>query len=208
MEIEMKYRIPDKETADEIWGDNCFKSLGEVSSINSKLMKAVYYDTDDMILRKNDVAYRLRLEGDRVIATIKWGGTSENGKYAREELNVPVSGETCFMKPSLKVFEQDPKGHEFMELVDGKELKSVVETNFLRRSLRLDTGDMICEVSIDTGQIITDKGTEPICEMEVELFSGRQDAIEAVGDRVAKRYGLERGQKSKYARGWDLLNNE
>ncbi len=43
-----------------------------------------------VILAKNDMAYRVRKEGCRWVAALKWNGHSEGALHTREEINVPV----------------------------------------------------------------------------------------------------------------------
>ena len=90
MEIELKYRIPDEETAERIWEDSLFSEIEEDDSREEIQMMAIYYDTDELDLARNKIAYRVRREGERLIATLKWSGKSEDGLHTREELCVPV----------------------------------------------------------------------------------------------------------------------
>jgi triphosphatase len=71
--------------------------------------------------------------------------------------------------------------------------------------MRIDTGISICEVAIDEGEIVTDFGNLPICELEIELFSGEQEDVIQIGKTLAEKYQLTVESMSKYARGWNLL---
>ena len=57
------------------------------------------------------------------------------------------------------------------------------------------------EFSIDSGEIVTDYGVQPIMEAEVELFSGETEELVEIGKRLQEEYGLEEENKSKYYRG-------
>ena len=205
MEIEMKYGIGDKETAEYIWDDEYLLSIEEADTREKVMMKAAYFDTEDLILSRNDIALRVRMEGARIVATLKWRGKNEGGLHTREEINVPVTDEACFIAPDPQLFKESEIGQEEIALIGFKKLHSILETNFLRSRFRIDSGDGIMEVSIDRGEIVTDKGTEPICELEIELFSGEQNALELVTHKVAEKYGLQPETRSKYARGLALL---
>jgi len=205
MEIEMKYGIGDKETAEYIWDDEYLLSIEEADTREKVMMKAAYFDTEDLILSRNDIALRVRMEGARIVATLKWSGKNEGGLHTREEINVPVTDEACFIAPDPQLFKESEIGQEVIALIGFKKLHSILETNFLRSRFRIDSGDGIMEVSIDRGEIVTDKGTEPICELEIELFSGEQNALELVTHKVAEKYGLQPETRSKYARGLALL---
>jgi triphosphatase len=207
MEIEMKYSVKDKDTARSIWEDEYLLSMEEKDSREKVYMKAAYFDTDDYILSRNDIAFRVRMEGSRIVASLKWNGTSEKGLHTREEINVPVKDEACFIAPDPEIFKESDTGREMMELVRGKPLHSFIETRFLRSRMRIDTGKSICEVAIDEGEIVTDYGTLPICELEIELFSGDKEDIRRIGETLTAKYGLVAEPKSKYARGLMLFEN-
>ncbi len=205
MEIEMKYAIKDKDTARSIWEDESLLGMEEKGSREKVYMKAAYFDTDDYILSKNDIAFRVRMEGPRIVASLKWNGASEKGMHTREEINVPVKDEACFIAPDPEIFRESEDGREMLALVGGKTLRSFMETRFLRSRVRIDTGKSICEVAVDEGEIVTDFGTQPICELEIELFSGDKEDIRRIGEALADKHWLIEEPKSKYARGLLLL---
>lgn len=205
MEIEMKYAIADKAIADSIWDDPDFMSMEEANSRETVLMKAAYFDTEDYILSKNDIAFRIRSEGSRIVASLKWKGSSEGGLHTREEINVPVSDKACFIHPDPQIFKESEPGKAMINIIKDKPLHSLLETNFIRRKLRLDTGTTLCELALDMGEILTDFGNLPICEMELELFSGVQDEMTNLAKQIAKKYDLAPEDRSKYSRGLRLL---
>lgn len=201
MEVELKYAIKDKETADAVWEDGDLKRLEEPETRETVQMNAVYFDTVDRDLSTNDMAYRIRREGDRLIASLKWGGGSEGALHKREEINVPVKT----VSPNPVVFETCDIGPDLMKIISGKELLPVLEMNVERRRFRVDTGDSLLEVSVDVGQIVAGDKTEPICEVEVELFSGSEEDMMKVGQDLAEKYGLVSEKRSKFYRGLLLL---
>lgn len=207
MEIETKYMIPDRETADRLWDDKYLASMEEEGSRETVLMKAAYFDTEDSLLAKNDIALRVRTEGESIFATLKWSGKSEGALHTREEINIPLAGETSLIAPDISVFSESEIGKELIELIGDKRLYSNVETGVVRRRFRIDTGKAIIEVSVDTGEIITAGGNEPICEIEFELFSGDEAELKEVSEDIMNRYELKAGAESKYARGLKLAAN-
>lgn len=207
MEIEMKYGIGDKEIAKSIWEDDYLLSMEEKDSREKVFMKASYFDTDDYILSRNDIAFRVRMEGTRIVASLKWKGASVDGLHTREEVNVPVKDEACFIMPDPGIFKESDIGRDMIALVAGKPLHSMLETRFLRSRMRIDTGKCICEVAIDEGEIVTDHGSLPICELEIELFSGDQEEVRKIGKILADKYGLTAEDRSKYARGLKMLED-
>lgn len=205
MEIEKKYRIPSDDCAKLIWEDEYLEGISDDSSSEIIHMKASYFDTEDHVLLKRDIAFRIRLEGGRAIAALKWNGASEDGLHKREEINIPLVGEESLINPSTAIFCESSDGKEMMALVGTKPLHKMLDINFIRRRMRVDTGNTICEIAIDTGEIISKAGNLPICELEIELFSGQEEDVLAIGDVLAEKYGLEPENRSKYARGLDLM---
>ncbi|MDD6190162.1 MAG: CYTH domain-containing protein [Firmicutes bacterium] len=201
MEIELKYNIPGENIEKAIWENELFSQYEEEGSREEVMLDNLYFDTEECDLEKNEIAYRIRCEKDRLVASLKWKGHSEDGLHVREEINVPVTSS----EPDPEVFEESKVGSEFMELVDGKELKCFMEMKVFRRRFRIDVDDAIFEISLDSGEMITEKGNAEIHEVEVELFSGDTDSLVKVGNLLQEKYGLEPEDKSKYARGIELI---
>lgn len=201
MEIELKYKIPTPERADDIWKDKLFFHMEEDDSREELCLNAKYFDTPDCDLAKNDIAYRVRKEGCRWVAALKWGGNSQGALHMRQEINVPVKEPDA--DPS--VFMESEMGEELVRIIGDKPLCSILETRFHRRQFRIDTGTGIFELSVDEGLIITPYGEEPILETELELFSGKTEELQELGRRMCQSYSLEKEDRSKYARGIELI---
>lgn len=205
MEIELKYAVKDSETAERIWNDPYLKKLEEKDSRDAEDFAGKYYDTDDMILQKNDISFRMRREGKKLVATLKWNGEVNGPLHCREELNINL-GDCSDTSPQPSVFSESEEGKRLMELIGDRELHCIMEVNVLRKQFRVDTGKSLVEVSLDEGKIVTENGSEPVCELELELFGGEEEEMLELGDRLAGEYELEMGTISKYARGLKLLN--
>lgn len=205
MEIEMKYAIANKEVAESIWEDDLLDEIGDPDTREAVYMKSAYFDTDSRILFKNDVAFRVRMEGNKIVASLKWDGSSSEGLHKREEVNVPVDDPACFSEPSAEIFKESDQGKALLKLIGDECLHSILEMNYIRRRLRIDYGKSIMELAIDTGEILTEEGESPICELEIELFTGEQEDVIALGDILKEKYGLIPLDTSKYARGLKLI---
>ncbi|MDO5331776.1 MAG: CYTH domain-containing protein [Bacillota bacterium] len=205
MEIEMKYALPNKQVADSIWEDEYLTSLSDAASAENLVMKAVYFDTEDGLLSKNNISVRVRAEGDRNFATLKANGTHKDGMFTRDELNVPILDDTSFMSLNPKLFAGSDVGNAMIEIVGDKPLINLLEMHFVRRRKRIAYASSIMELAIDIGEIITDKGEKPISEMEIELFAGSQDAIKTLGDEIANKYDLKIKNTSKLKDGLEML---
>lgn len=70
MEIELKYLLRDPEEIDRIFGDPAIQRMKDDTEVLP--MHAVYFDTEDRKLARERIAFRVRKEGDRYIATLKW----------------------------------------------------------------------------------------------------------------------------------------
>ena len=206
MEVELKYQVGNKATLDEIANDAELARFEEKGSREGIQMKAVYFDTKDRSLSEACFAFRVRLEGERTFATLKWKGSVKGALHTRQEINVPVSDETCLISPNPEVFNECEMGKPFMDAIGKKKLYPLVEIASFRRRFRVEYGESLIEVSIDEGEIITEKGNEPISEVEFELFAGNEEKLEELGKKIADKYGLKPGKKSKYARGLALLS--
>lgn len=201
MEIELKYAINSKETAARIWEDQDLKNIEEPQTRETVFMKATYFDTEDYDLCKNDMAYRIRCEGDKLVASLKWGGKNEGALHTREEINIPVTN----THPNPVTFEESDIGKDLIRIISGKPLRPIMDVKVERRRFRVDTQKSILEISVDGGKIVTEKGTSPICEVEIELFSGDQEDLLTVGRQLADKYGVVSEKRSKFYRGLLLL---
>ncbi len=205
MEIELKYSIGTVEIADAIWEDEDIRLMEEEGSRCREELRAIYYDTDELDLLKHDIAFRIREEGSRVIATLKWNGKTVGALHTREELNVNLGEGTCTDRPDPTVFSQSEIGAELLELIGEKALQGFIQVHVSRRKVRVDTNQAILEIALDSGLVLTKNGTCPISEAEIELYSGKEDELLALGEQLAQRYGLVPETKSKFARGLSLL---
>ena len=204
MELEMKYAVPDKAACDAIWEDDLIRQLADPSSREKTVMKAVYFDTEDGKLSANNMAVRVRYEGDTVFATLKWNGSVSNGFHEREEINVPASAAHFITSPK-ELFKESEDGKVLLDLIGDQELTNLLEMRDLRSRCRLRYGGSIMELAIDTGSIITDKGELPIMELEIELYAGDPKDIQVLGERLQEKYHLIPEDRSKLARGLALL---
>jgi triphosphatase len=197
MEIELKYAISSDEIAKQLWEDETLKQYEEPFTRETVFMKAIYFDTEDYTLSQNDMAYRVRWGDDNIITSLKWGGTINGALHIREEINVPVTN----TKPNPVIFEESEEGKKLLSLLQGRPLQSIMEMRFRRRRFRIDTERSIMEISIDRGNIFTENRECPICEVEIELFSGDREELMDMGQTLADTYGLVSEKRSKFARG-------
>ena len=97
------------------------------------------------------------------------------------------------------------RGQQFTNVLSIIQIFVSVILNRKPDLFRIDTGDGIYEFSIDTGEVVTEVGNVPISEIEIELYSGETEEMIEIGEKIQKKYGLEVENKSKYARGLELI---
>ena len=204
MEIELKYYLNDEIAKERIFNDKHLTEIKDPDFDETIEMKAVYMDTAQKDLMKKEMAFRVRREGERMVATLKWGGSAKDGLHVRGELNVPVD-EQFVRSPNVDVFKGSEIYEEIKAAAGDRALQKVMEMDFTRKEIRVDTGKSISVISLDEGWIRTDGGDAPISELEIEFYSGDQDDMIELGMELAAKYNLQTSDKSKYQRGLELL---
>lgn len=205
MEIELKYLVDNAEKIEQIFSDPYLESIKDKETEEEIEMHAVYFDTEDRRLYREGIVFRVRKEGRRLAATLKWNGSSEEGMHKREEINVPVSDEEKLVKPDIQIFAQSEMCQVLADLVGKRTLIPMMDVYFSRRQVRVDTGRSISEISLDKGRIECGGKIAPISELEIELYSGEEEDMMALGRHISQKYGLSAENKSKYKRGLDLI---
>ena len=141
---------------------------------------------------------------------------SDGALHVHQEINVEDVPEAWLSLPPKNPFPQTAIGARIEALLSQEpqaQLLPLLSTEFLRRSVLLrcqmqGCGELLCEAAVDTGAIVAGKRSEPICELELELKQGDAQTLSTLGERVARRYGLTPGTKSKFQRGRELLRRQ
>ena len=161
-----------------------------------------------MSLRKAHYTLRARSEGGTAIATVKWGGGTKGALHKREEINVAIDPEKVGEAPDIQIFKGSSAYKELKRLTKNSVLKPILTMEFTRSRRRIEYEGNIIELALDTGKIITDAGTCPILEMELEHYAGpNEDSVKELGQKIAEKYGLVPESRSKYSRGLKLITD-
>lgn len=216
MEIELKYLCSD-ETANRIFGE---EARG-CEKLSFKAMKAFYLDTADGAVRDAKLTYRVRQEGEKYFATVKYGGdrVSNGALHKRNEINIEVD-EEFFDMPRIDIFED----YDIYKLLDKavggqysddmglmrpiKKLQPKIIMDFMRTECDInidESGKTAVTVSYDEGEIKAGDKSVPISELEIELLRGEESELLGFGAYLQEKYSLKDGLKSKYARGLKLI---
>lgn len=206
MEIELKYSIENEAVMEAVFQDPYIEMIKDKQTEENIDMYAVYFDTADHRLLNEGIAFRIRREGCSLQATLKWNGSEEDGMHKREELNIAVDDPEKLHEPDIDIFSQSDMGDALLDIVGAEPLIPLMEVDSVRHQVRIDTGKSISELSVDKGEVRVGEKTAPILELEIELFSGEEDDMIALGDGLAEKYGLKASNISKFKRGLDLMD--
>lgn len=193
-EIELKLQVIEADKWPEILQWDVFGDAKIPGSAKQECLEARYYDTVDGKLRQAGLAYRIRRENEKWVATIKGGGSSEGGLHSRLEVNELVGGP----EPDLSVF----SGHGILQqALTPDPLHALLITRFTRDMLVIDSHGSSIEVAADRGEIIAGDKQSAISEIELELKTGSTAELLLAGAKLAERFALVLEPRSKFARG-------
>ena len=158
-----------------------------------------YFDTPEFALGDLGIALRIRRVGRRWIQTLKKAGESQSGLSTRAEYESPVPGNTLDFSrlPTEAVVHIPPS------LI--KQLVPMFETRFTRTAwlIRNRSGTAI-EVALDVGEIRAGTRVQALCEVELELKSGRAEALLEWALALTEQIDLLPFDLSKAERGMQL----
>lgn len=199
-EVELKLQVMEESAWESL--KNQLKAMPGAGGYEKIPLAANYFDTRDGLLHKERLAYRTRKEGTQWVATIKGGGSVRNGLHKREEWNLCVDA-GCV---DLHAFTQTDIDQEILHKLKGKELVSIVQTEFIREIVMLHIDGSQIEIAMDQGIIVAGGKTAPILEIELELKMGQETALMNLGEHLMAQFPLKRSDKSKFLRGLELRN--
>ncbi|WP_293676587.1 CYTH and CHAD domain-containing protein [uncultured Phenylobacterium sp.] len=161
-------------------------------------LHAVYFDTPGHALRDGGFSLRVRRKGDTYIQTLKHRSTG--GLFERDEWEREVPGPDL----DLAALADTP----VMALVGEAPLAACFTVDVERRShVWSDDGAQV-EVSFDIGLVVAGQRQEPIAEMELELMSGRPQALFALAHDLQAKASLTLAFESKAERGYRLAGHD
>lgn len=157
-------------------------------------METTYYDTPDRILGQRMMTLRRRLENGESVCTVK---TPESGG-ARGEWDCKCEDIRQALPELCKL-----GGPEILLSV-GDQLEVVCGARFTRQAILITTEDFTAELALDSGVLIGGGQETPLCEVELELKSGDQEALMLYARVLASRFHLTPERKSKFVRAMEL----
>jgi len=215
MEIELKFQIPAESKAPL---EKFIQSKGGTS----KRLRAKYFDTDDRLLARSNIALRLRKEGHVWYQTLKVAPQAAAVIRHEDTVRLVTPPGTAPVLDTSRHSSSDQwtKINKLLRDDAANELKPLYETDLKRLSVDLRTRRGLINYAIDTGSILTkEKETDPLFtalghtvellklpvnEIELELVSGSNMALIEAGTRLVRDYGVWLDVRTKSMRGDSL----
>ncbi|PKO89393.1 MAG: inorganic triphosphatase [Betaproteobacteria bacterium HGW-Betaproteobacteria-12] len=161
-----------------------------------------YYDTPDLALAGRRIAMRFRQKGWEWLLTVKSAEPASGGLAVRSEWEAPATpGHFDFSHVDA------PELQDFLEAATER-LEPVFTTDFRRQTWQVPFGESLIELALDRGHIASRERRAPICEVELELLSGRIEDIFGLTRSLQKQLHLQPAVASKAERGYALFLDE
>ncbi len=174
---------------------------GLVTPPTTRLLRSIYYDTPDQVLRHNGIALRLRFDGAGWVQTVKAKNKRHGGLHTTQESDCPADGETL----RLKLIPDTGLRDRITALCRRRDLAPICETRMERTAALVDiAAEGRVELAIDRGEIRAGERCEPYHEVELELVRGEISALFTLTARLFPEGGLRFAPISKAARGYML----
>ncbi len=195
-EIEMKLRVPDRQTLDRVLADpNLTQYMRDEFAV--KKFHSVYFDTEDGLLSSRRWTLRLRKEGDQSVAALKTANSFDGEVFTRNEWQCLADS----IEKAIPALLAIGAPRELDHLLKTRKLIEVCGAEFERRTnfLYLDDGVRI-ELAGDVGVLYAGSRRLPIIEVELELLFGDSSVLPHICHQLMDDYGLEVEKLSKNAR--------
>ncbi len=195
-ETELKFVGPEAAVA-RLQASPTLLAYSKLQHARTRALKATYFDTDDLALRKAGYVLRVRDEGGHFVQTVK----TVNGKSVatRTEIKSIVRKQA----PNIKAIDDDGVRSEIAKLAGRRKLKPIFGTKTRRTTMRIapEPGSEI-EVAFDAGAITCGEDELPIHEVELELMRGSPSALVACARTLMTGSDLVLSLQSKSERGY------
>jgi triphosphatase len=182
-----------------------FEGVTSVGEWQTSELKNTYFDTANFKLRELKIGMRIRVDGERLIQTVKSSGKAIGGLHERNEAEAEL---TEFKIDIEKV--DDPYLKILLEeaVEEDGELEPVFTTNFVRQKTRLHFEDGTeIEMALDIGHIFYEDDSAPISEVELELLTGDARHLFDLSRTLITDYGFAISNASKARRGYALCSS-
>ncbi|MEO6608886.1 MAG: CYTH and CHAD domain-containing protein [Aestuariivirga sp.] len=196
-EIEVKFTCDAATLPLVLQGDVLRKSI----SHQEKKLRATYYDTPDLRLRKAHSVLRVRTtDGKDPVLCFKSMALDQAKAFQRSEIEVPAPQGlvdlSLFGAPTAKLLKR---------LSGAKSLVAQFDVEAKRQVFIVTHLDAKIEISADVGEIKSSDKISPILELELELKSGEEAALYDLALCLAGEFPLSLSFRTKSERGFRLV---
>lgn len=209
MEYEIELKLCTSAQAGPIIEASLLAQLTATAEHHELVLSNSYFDTDERLLRKNDMGLRIRGSQQHFEQTLKTKGKGVAGLQHRPEYNVSLGkfAQNVPEKPDLALFPADvwPAGFD----VDAAQqnLRCQFSTHFTRSVYLLTWPDATqVELVWDRGEVQASGHSSVISEIELELKNGSVDILFNLAGQLAELMPVTIGLLSKAARGYRLMD--
>ncbi len=161
-----------------------------------------YYDTPGLDLHARRIGLRFRKKGWQWLLTVKSAEPASGGLALRSEWETEATPGTFDF-----AHVDNPDLRDFLEHAT-KQLAPVFTTDFKRQIWHVPFGESLIELAVDRGSIESRGKSTPICEIELELLSGKIEDIFGLTRELQEQFDLRPAIASKAERGYRLFLNE
>lgn len=200
-EIELKLRLRPQDI-DVLRRCRLLRRLACARARTRRLV-SIYYDTPDLALLRMALSLRVRRMTGRWYQSVKTAGTVRAGLHSRLEW------EDCLRRgrPDFARIARidDARARQLATPAMQQALRPIFSTDVKRTEWRLAFESSTIELALDVGHLVLDGHPEAaICELELELLSGRVSDLTALAAQLQARFELFPEPVSKAALGYRL----
>lgn len=193
-EVELKFDVAATDA-------EALKACPALTGVTPEITDAdtAYYDTKDGIVRRAGYSLRVRKAGPRHLQAVKHKPAAAAGLFVRREWETEVPGfaldEAALARTPLR---------KLLETEKAGPLKLQVRSKFRRTTWLVMRRESVIEVVLDEGKVTAGKAETRLCELELELKSGKPRALFALAGEIGGALPLRLGVLSKAERAYAL----
>lgn len=201
-ETELKLAL-DPALAERLWRHQFWKNHAPGRTV-SRNLRAIYFDTPDLLLARSGVELRVRRQGRQNIQAVKARGEYAAGLAQRDELEAPVPDAQPHAVPvPARIADADLR--MLVERAVAEGLAPIFETDIRRWERSIAYGGGRLTLSLDRGAVRVGAKESALCELEIELVEGPVGLVFDLAQELLTHIPLRVAHRGKSKRGYDLL---
>jgi inorganic triphosphatase YgiF len=206
IESEIKFTVPDRGIFDRL------VSLREVASFETRdrgihRHRDTYFDTDDLLLLRAKVVFRLRESRKDTVLTFKTQAAGGGDFYRRVEVEAPT--DVTVKDIGSGSLPPVPPVDELRKRFGDLPLFPALTVENNRRIITLSRiGIPRFEMDLDDVTFSGPRGKTGVLELEVESLGWEDASLRDIGAWLRERFVLEPAGPSKYILGMELVGRE